>query len=165
MRWFGKASQRKVDPVSSLTESIERLQAGIVTNLTVAYSTTTSPAESVLLATSVVSYAMAVEPPETNAARFSATNRDLVKAKSGELAGNETVAQAASYLYAALTILIAIRSRDPLSEAAQTLGSRATELSIHVPNTYDICGSDDALECIAAIHSYSQTYLNSALGR
>jgi hypothetical protein len=165
MRWFRGSAPNKTDPVSRLTDSIERLQAGIVTSLTAAYSVTTNPADAVLLATCVISYAIAVEPPGADAARFAAANRQLVATKSQELARNETVVEPLSYLYAALTILIAIQSRDPLSEAAVVLGNRATELSLYVPNTYDICGSNDALECISAVHTYAQAYLNDALGR
>jgi hypothetical protein len=165
MRWFGGSSPKKSDPVSSLTDTIERLQASIVTNLTVDYSATTTPADAVLLATCVVSYAMAVEPPTADDKRFDTANRALVRAKSEQLAKNDTVNEALSYLYAALTILIAIKSRNPLSEAAVSLGNRATELSMYIPNTYDICGSNDALVCIAAVHTYAQRYLDESLGR
>ena len=63
------------------------------------------------------------------------------------------------YLYAAQTLLLAIELRDPFSARAQELGERATELSILIPNTYDICGSGDARECVRAISEYASRFV------
>ena len=71
------------------------------------------------------------------------------------------VAEPLSYLYAAITLLLAIRTRNPFSELSSQLGARATELALYIPNTYDICGSGDAAECIQAINDFSVNYQRS----
>ena len=162
MKWFGKKATEKADPVAELTHAIERLQAGILTNLTVAYSSRMPPTDALPLAMCVLSYTMLVAPVGDSAKVFQANNAALVQAEALKLSDDEGVRTALSYLYASLTMLIAIRTRNPLSDAALHLGNRATEFSIHIPNTYDICGSDDAITCIAALSTYAKNYARPA---
>ena len=162
MKWFGRTSTTKADPVAEVTHAVERLQAGILTNLTAAYSSRMPPTDALPLAMCVLSYAMVVAPVGDNAKAFQANNPALIQAEALKLSDNESVRTALSYLYASLTILIAIRTRSQLADAAIHLGNRATELSIYIPNTYDICGSDDAITCIAALCTYANNYVRPA---
>lgn len=73
------------------------------------------------------------------------------------------LAEALSYLYAAPTLYLAYVTHNPFSERAQALGQRATQLSIHIPNTYELCGSGDANECIAAIASYALKFFTAMM--
>ncbi len=71
------------------------------------------------------------------------------------------LSEALSYLYAAQTLYLAFATRNPFSEEAEALGKRATKLSIHIPNTYELCGSGDANECIDAIASYALRFFTA----
>lgn len=156
-RLFG----RRPTPVTILEDAIERLQIGIATNLMLDYSTRLKlqpPGDAVLLANCVLSYATAMNPVGESAQQYGKTHADLVRNEALGLVALAKVAEALSYLYAAITLLLAIRTRDPFSESSAQLGARATELSLHIPNTYDICGSGDAVECIQAIATFAVNY-------
>lgn len=159
MGWFRSAGPKATDPVTDLREAIEHLQAGIVTNLTAEYSSRVPPKEALTMAMCALSYAMAVDPIGEEAQAFHSQYPEVVLREASALADNGRVRPALSNLYAGLTILSAIQTRDPFSAAAAELGERATSLSVYIPNTYDICGSEDALQCIAALHSYAKQYL------
>jgi hypothetical protein len=73
------------------------------------------------------------------------------------------LSEALSYLYAAQTLYPAYATRDPFSERSQVLGKRATKLLIHIPNTYELCGSSDGNECIAAIASYALKFFTAIM--
>ena len=142
------------ETLTMLEEAIERLQIGIVMHLTLEYSgrfRLVPPPEALTLANCVLSYATAMAPIGEQALEYQRKHGELVRTQAHQLSALEDVAKALSHLYAAITLLIAIRTRDPFSELSSQLASRATELSLYVPSTYDICGSGDAVECIQAI--------------
>jgi len=154
---------RKPGPVTTLEEAIERLQIGITTNLITHYSTQLKlkPTEAVLLANCVLSYAIAMDPIGEPAQQYQKKHSEFVRKQALELAALADVAQPLSYLYAAITLLLAIRTRNPFSELSSQLGARATELSLYIPNTYDICGTGDAAGCIQEINDFSVNYQRS----
>ena len=154
---FGRAQ----DPVRMLEDAIERLQIVIVANLVVDYSVRLKlqpPGDAALLANCVLSHATAMNPVGEAAAAYGRTHSDLIRDEALRLAAVADVVQAFSYLYAAITLLLAIRTRDPFSELAAALGARATELRLSIPNSYNICGSGDAVECIKAIAEFAADY-------
>lgn len=104
-------------------------------------------------------------PISAEVSRFAGAHSALVSEEALKLTDKPKVVHALSYLYAAKTIHLAILSRNPLSDEAQRLGSRATELGIDIPNTYDICGSGDAVECIRTIGKFAIKYRDEALSR
>lgn len=149
------------ETVTMLEEAIERLQIGIVMQLTLEYSgrlRLVPPAEAVTLASCVLSYATAMDPIGEQALQYQRKHGELVRTQAQQLAAFDDVAEALSHLYAAITLLLAIRTRNPFSELSSQLGARATELSLCIPSTYDICGSGDAVECIQAIATFSMDY-------
>jgi hypothetical protein len=153
--------KRKPDPVASLVDAIERLQIAIASNLITDYGTRLrlqTPGEAVLLADCVLSYATAMNPVGESAQQYGKTHANLVETEALRIATLAEVAEAFSYLYAAITLLLAIRSGNPFSDTSVELGTRATELSLYIPNTYDICGSDDAVCCIQAIAMFATNY-------
>lgn len=157
MGLIDKILGRKPDPLITLEQAIERLQAGILINLTTEYGTRlklTPPSDAVVLANCVLSYATVMTPMGERAQQYYKNHGEFVHKQAAELASS-SVAKPLSYLYAAITILLAVRTRNPLSELASELGARATELSIYIPNTYDICGSGDAVECTYVISDYA----------
>lgn len=144
-----------------LEEAIERLQIGIAMNLAMEYGSRLQPGlpnEGILLANCVLSYATAMSPIGEPAQHFEKSHSDLVRRQALELEELAEPAQALSYLYAAITLLLAIRTRDPYSEQANQLGDRAAELSLAIPSTYDISGSGDAAKCIQAISAFAIDY-------
>ncbi len=148
-----------------LEEAIERLQFSIVTDLVVDYSTRLRlgrPSEAPILANCVLSYATAMNPVGDPAKEYYKKHAELVRKRALELAELPRVAESLSYLYAAITLLLAIRTRNPFSELCIQLGARATELSLYVPNTFDICGSGDALECIKGIAAFADAQKTGA---
>jgi hypothetical protein len=162
MGFFRNLFRKKPEPVTTLVEAIERLQVALLSNLTVDYSLRFQPTEALDLANCVLSYAMLVEPQGTEARHYYQSHWQLVRDEAARLSTNPHVANALSYLYAALTIHLAIQTRNPFSGAADQLGNRATELSIDIPNTYDICGTGDAIECVSAISTFAENYLREA---
>lgn len=165
MGLFSKILGPHPEPAAILSEAIERLQAGILTNLTLLYGSRLPPTEALLLANCVLNYAMRMEPLGAEAQSYQESHGDLGREEAMRLSSEPEVAEALSYLYAAITLHLAIRTGQPLSQQAFEVGQRATELSLYIPNTYDICGSGDALKCIQAIRTFAQDYLRRALGR
>jgi len=165
MSLFGNLFRPRPQPATILTEAIERLQMGLLTKLTVHYSGRFSPKEALVLANCVLTYAMLTEPLGADAQKYYKAHKKLVHDEAARLSDNLAVREAFSYLYAAITLHLVIQTRSPLSEPAVLLGNRATELSLYIPNTYDICGSGDALECVQAIGVFAQNYLDQAVDR
>jgi hypothetical protein len=69
-------------------------------------------------------------------------------------------AEIVSYLAAADTLLLAIETGSPMSKRATELGEHLSRLNFYIPNTHDICGSGDALECIRTINEYARKLTN-----
>jgi hypothetical protein len=156
-RLFG----REPEPVRILEEAIERLQIGVAMNLAMEYGSRArlqAPNEAMLLANCVLSYAIVIPPIGETAQQFERSHAELVRREALGLEELAEPAQAFSYLYAAITLLLAIRTQDPFSEQASQLGDRATELGLDIPSTHDICGSGDAMKCIQAINAFSIKY-------
>ncbi len=149
------------EPVKILETAIERLQIGIAMNLAMEYGSRLrldGPNEAMLLANCVLSYATVMSPIGEEAQNFAKSHSELVGTEALELEELAAPSRAFSYLYAAMTLLLAIRTKDPYSELASQLGDRATELALEIPSTYDICGSGDAVKCIRAINAFSVEY-------
>jgi hypothetical protein len=157
MGLLDKILGRKLEPLATLEQAIERLQAGILIDLTTEYGSRlklTPPSDAVVLANCVLSYATAMKPMGERAQQYYKSHSEFVHEQAAELASS-SAAESLSYLYAAITILLAVRTRNPLSELATELGTRASELSIYIPNPHDICGSGDAVACVYAISDYA----------
>jgi hypothetical protein len=164
MGLFSNLLRKKPQPATTVVEAIERLQLALLSNLTIQYSSRFPATDALHLANCVLSYAMLVEPVGNEARHYNQSHSQLVRDEAAQLSSNAHVAEAFSYLYAALTIHFAILTRDPFSEPTALLGIRATELSFYIPNTYDICGTDDFVECVSAIRTFAQNYMREARG-
>ena len=155
------------ETVTMLEEAIERLQIGIVMQLTLEYGSRirlVPPAEAVTLANCVLSYATAMDPIGEHALHYEKQHTELIRTHAHNLAASDDVAKALSYLYAAITLLLVIRTPSPFSELSARLGARASELSLYIPSTYDLCGSGDAVACIHAIAAFSADYRQRLTG-
>jgi hypothetical protein len=110
------------EPVRMFEEAIERLQIGIAVNLAMEYGSRLrlgAPNEAILLANCVLSYATAMRPIGENAQNFEQSHSELVRRKAFELEELAELAETFSYLYAAITLLLAIQTHDPYSEQAK----------------------------------------------
>jgi hypothetical protein len=159
--------------ISLLREAIEQLQVGIVTNLILEYLSRVDRAEVTFLADAVLSYATQMPPLQEETIRFSEAHRDVIDQVLSELSGVEEVAIGLSHLYAAITLQLAVEAglryaagepREVLPELATKLCERASDLGIHIPNTYEICGSGDAGECIRALAKFADDYRKRSVG-
>ncbi len=165
MGFLGKLFRGTAPPVTVLVEAITQLQVGILTNLMVGYRSRVAPSDVPLFAASVLSAAILEPPISAEATEFSEAHSALVREETLKLGENPEVVDALSYLYAVKTLHLAFVTRNPLSEDAEKLGARATQLGIYIPNTYDICGSGDAIECIRAIGEFAKKYREQAFGK
>lgn len=166
MGFLRKLFGRRPDIATVLEDAIERLQIGIATDLIADYTTRLKlqpPKDAVELASCVLTYATAMNPIGQSAQRYEETHVDLVRTEALRLVELPQVAEAFSYLYAAITILLAIRTGALVSKLSEQLGARATELALYIPNTYDICGSGDAVKCVQAITTFAVNYHQRAL--
>lgn len=156
-RLFG----RQRNPSETLGEAIERLQVGIVSRLSLNYRDH-GQGDAVHLANCVLSYAITMDPVGDEAKSFAREHQQLIHDEARRLAEAEGVPEALSYLYAAITLRLAILQGDPLSAQAVQLSDRADELSLIIPSSYDICGSGDAVHCIKSIAVFADDYLRGA---
>jgi hypothetical protein len=165
MGFLGKQFGEKATPAALLVDAMTQLQVGILTNLIVEYRSLAAQANVTLLAAAVLNEAVLESPINAEADQFSRAHSELVRKETLKLCQNPDIAEALSYLYVAKTLHLAFATRNPLSEEAERLGERATELGIYIPNTYDVCGSGDAIECIRAIGEFAKKYSDHAFGR
>ena len=155
--WLRGSGKRNAIP--SLEESIGALRLGTFARLQRNFRASRTPVEAQFLAAAVINEAVVELPANEDGARYLSSNLELIKSEARRMYADAEIARGLSYLYAAQTILLAITLRDPFSSRAQELGARATALAIHIPNTYDICGSGDALQCIRAIQAFASGYV------
>jgi hypothetical protein len=143
---------------SALADAMTQLQAAILRNLIVILRPRVDVSSVVLLSASVLSE-LASEPAVSDEAKqYFETHSSLVDLTARAVAPREEFAEALSYFYAAKTLYLVFVTKNPFSEEAAALGRKATELGIDIPNTYDICGSGDAKECIHAILEFAGAY-------
>ena len=165
MSLLSKLFGRGASPMAALADAITQLQVGILTNLIIAYRSVVAHADVTSLAAAVLSEAVMELPINTEVDRFFRAHSELVHDQTLKLCENPGIAEALSYLYAAKTLHLAFVTRNPFSAEAERLGGRATELGIYIPDTYAICGSGDALECIRAIGEFARRYRDQAFSR
>lgn len=144
--------------VVKLTNAIEQLQSAMLVDLTVHYSKRDQPSDALLLANCVLTHIMCIEPFGEDGLNFKGQNVDLVVNEACRVPSIERVGTAASYLYAALTLLIAMRTGNPFSEAAMILGERATALGIPIAHPQEISDGNDAFELIDGLSKFAHAY-------
>lgn len=115
------------------------------------------------LAVAVLNEAIVEEPSNSEAKQFYESNRSLIIEESLKLCQNKKLAEAFSYLYAAQIIYLAYTTRNPIPERATQLSDRATELSLYIANTYDICGNSNMNQCAKAIVKYASEFFEEML--
>lgn len=100
------------------------------------------------------------EPGNEQARIFYERNKEKILQDAFNISEDKELSIAVSYLYAAQTIYLAVVTKNPFSHKSQELGEQATRLGIYIPNTFDICGSNDPIECINSIGIFAKDFLN-----
>lgn len=151
-RIFGGQSRE----LGLLVEAIERLQIGIVILLCLEYNKHNpriKSGEELVLSSCVLSYATLMQPDREEVRQYFARYGSFVRSESLKLHTHPQLAEALSCLYAALTLFLVKKTGNPF--AARDLATRASELSLYIPNTFDLCGTGSSTESIAAISRYA----------
>lgn len=108
------------------------------------------------LAVAVLHEALILEPANSDGETYRRKNAGLIRTEAMRLSSDQELVQAFAYMYAARTLYITFATGSPVSEQGVALANRATELSLHIPNTYELCGSSDCNACLHAIFEYSE---------
>jgi hypothetical protein len=149
---------RKKISIDILIASIGVLCAGVFSRLCKKYVPMYGTQKGELLSSAIINYALIQPPANRNAELYLGENSDLIIQEAMQLKSDPELVSAFSYLYAAQTLHLVHQTKEILSSHAIELGQRAASLSLYIPNNYDICGSDDANKCIAAIWKYSKEF-------
>jgi len=156
-RIFGH-SQNQI--IELLEASISQLKAGIFAKLSKKYIMVYGKEKGELLSAGIINNAFLENQGNKKAEIFFQDNLSLIEKESLNISKNTEINRAFSYLYAAETIYQAFITKELLSNRSRELGERATLLSINIPNTYDICGSNNIHECVIAIMEYASKFFN-----
>jgi hypothetical protein len=135
--------EQKREALASLENSYLMIKVGIFAQLCVKYLPIYGKEQANFLAVAVTNEALLLAPANRDAETYLRKNRANITAEAMKLSLDPTMAKAFSYLYAVRTIYLTYATGSPSSRPVLELGKRATELSIYIPNTYDICGSGD----------------------
>jgi hypothetical protein len=141
--------------VQSLRDSIDKLRLTIFALLFHKYAEY-GDTGSKFLAVAVFNEAMRESPQNKEAEQYLNRNRILITKEALTLAQDNEAAEALSYLYAAHILYNVYLTQSPDSEPSRLLAERAGQLGLYVPNTYDICGTDDVNACVVAIAEYAR---------
>jgi hypothetical protein len=154
--------QPKPDYIEILDTSIEKLRLGVFAHLFSKYLKELDAAQAKFLAASVLNEIVVEKPSNLDAEHYYAANLNMIYQESLKLSQNEILSEALSYLYAAQILFLVHLTKQPISERSMLLTERATELSIYIPSTYDICGTDDAKQCTLYIAKFADEFFQEA---
>jgi hypothetical protein len=145
--------------INSINASIAKLRLGIFALLMKKYLPEYGEEKSKLLGAAVLNEATLEKPGNRAAKSFYQENSELIEEEAKNIVLDDKLPKAFSYLYAALTYYFVFTTGKPISKKSEKLGERATDLYLYIPNTYDICGSGDAKECINAISEFAEKFV------
>ncbi len=146
--------------IELLEASIAQLRLGIFSRLSKKYFDNYGKQNGEFLSAAILNKILLEEPGHDEGKQFRENNNVLIEEELLKIPDDEVIVNALSYLYAAQTLYLVYLTKEPFSKRAQELGEQATRLSIYIPNTYDICGSDNVQECVLEIMKYSSKFFN-----
>lgn len=159
-----RATKMREAALGLLVRSEQNLSLGIFAQLRKRYSTERSEQDCNLLCAAIVNQLAGHSPANKDGEQFLARNRDAVEQGALELQHDEVLAKAVSYLYAAMIVRFSIETAQPVSSQAADILELANRLGFYIPNTFDICGSDNVEDCIVAIDKYAREFARAATG-
>jgi len=63
-----------------------------------------------------------------------------------------------------MTLRFSMETAQPVSAQSIEILEIANRLGFYIPNTFDVCGSDNVADCIVAIDKYAREFARSATG-
>ena len=150
------------ESLTLLETGYSNLKLGVFARLVKKFDPVHGAKRASLLAVAVIHEALVVEPANTDGEFFRANNSALISSEALRLSSDDQLAEAFSYLYAARSFQLIQATGSLISGQSAALLNQATELSLYVPNTYDLCGSDDFHACVRAICEYASRFMESA---
>ena len=152
----------KEQTIELLEASITQLRVGLFSTLSKFYYPIYGKQDGEFLSSALLNNVLLEKPGNIDGENFCRNNVELIEEELKKLSFEKVIAEALSYLYAAQTLYLVFITKDPFSKQAQKLGEKATKLSIYIPNTYDICGSDNVQECVFEIMKYSSKFIDES---
>ena len=159
---FGSEKPHELEIIE---KSIEFLRLGIFAYLyNNKYIAKYGEKEATFWAAAVMNTLVMEDATNDEGKRFYSKYKDEILEEAQQVHKDHELSSAASYLYAAQTIYIAAVTKHPFSEKAKEIGTQATRLGIYIPNTYDICGSNDMTKVVYSIADFSKEFLERHSG-
>jgi hypothetical protein len=163
MRFLSKIfGSSKNQLIELLEASITQLRVGIFSRLSKKYISAYGKQKADLLSAAILNEALLEEPSNTEGDAFRKNNVLLIEDELKKISTDTIVSQAFSYLYATQTLYLVFITKEPFPKRARELGEQATLLSIYIPNTFDICGSDNVQECVIEIMNYATKFVEES---
>lgn len=156
-----RAKKTREAALGLLARSEQNLSVGIFAHLCRRFSAGRSEQDCSLLCAAIVNQIAGHKLTNKEAEEFLASNRDTVEQSAFDLRFDKALAGAISYLYAAMIIRLSIETGQFSSRSADIV-EIADRLGFHIPNTFDICGSNNVEDCILAIDKYARDFARSA---
>ncbi len=157
---------KKPNELEIIEKSIEFLRLGIFSYLyNNKYIAKYGEREATFWAAAVMNTLIMEDATNDDGKQFYCKYKDEILEEAQLVHKDLELSSAASYLYAAQTIYIAVITKDPFSKRAQEIGEQATHLGIYIPNTYDICGSNDMTQVVYRIAEFSKEFLEKHSGK
>ena len=150
--------------VLSLHESTLQLRLAVFGLLVEKYAAEFGNDEAGRLAVGVMNHAL-LEQPTREALEYARHHQNRIRKRAQELWSDALISEAIAYIYASLIMQASFVERAPITNRGTELANRATQLSLHVPNTYEICGTADAKDCIPAIAEYARELAEKVASR
>jgi hypothetical protein len=150
--------------LSSLANSAVQLRLAVFGLLVEKYVPVMGQVEGGELAVGVMNYAL-IEEPTTQSRAYAQHHSERMEEEAGKLWADAKLAEALSYLYAALIMQACVQERAPTTQRGADLANRASELCLRIPNTYDICGTSNARESVGALAVYANDLAKEVAAR
>jgi hypothetical protein len=158
-----RATKMREAALGLLARSEQNLSLGIFARLRKGYlAAVRSEQDCNLLCAAILNQLVGQSPANKDGEQFLARNRDTIEHAALELQHDEVLATAVSYLYAAMTIRFSMETAQPISSQSAEVVELANRLGFYIPNTFDICGNDNAEDCIIAIDKFAHEFVRSA---
>jgi hypothetical protein len=112
------------------------------------------------LSAAVLNAILAEEPTNQEGRRYLEERKNLIALEAGRVYEDTELVGACSCLYAVQIIYWNFqagraaalgKSPIPTGNRPMELAQRTSQLRIHIPNTYELCGTEDAIDSIVAI--------------
>jgi hypothetical protein len=158
-----KAAKLREAALGLLARSEQNLLLGIFAQLRKTYSSGRSEQDCNLLCAAIVNKILGQSPTNKDGEQFLAGNRDAVEQAALELQHDELLATTVSYLYAAIIVRLSIETAQPGFTQSAEIQELANRFGFYIPNTFDICGSNNVEDCIVAIDKYAREFVRSAI--